>query len=514
MVEQCQNIGSLAAERHAEKGQKEKLNIAFHLGRSHCSHDGAIVSIVAPMGTIFVGTSRTSINDLSSITIQVAATQASQGVETAISNTARVLDQLMTSPYFPADFIQNGSNILRSPTLLPAMLTGLRTFDYISAIVCANPGPTAIGPFGPFTNNSNIQALWTPFLSTNGTKQVAVIYADASTNATNQLRVYASDLTTVTRTGFAGPKGVQTRRDLLFTDFYSAIQPINPYFGLTLVNTSGVSFWQMSYYRHFYRAGAATPAFGCSIGYIIDEALVPFLNSVRVTNNTIVILAEKNTALLIATNRRDSLAINSTRVTADMSPHPDVALVGKGLFSIYGNISTITNETVARTPVWQRKLDDGQEWFLSSSIINVRGTEFILAIAFPRSDMFSKIDSAERQGLVIAVCVAVAGTLLTGALTFLALRPLHNMALSMKQLTKFDFSSLENGALERRSLMAEIREVEVVFDTMVVAFASAIKKNKALVSGGIGSTVQKTSGHRESISPPTHRESMSQPSRN
>ncbi|KAJ3199300.1 hypothetical protein HDU67_002917, partial [Dinochytrium kinnereticum] len=295
-----QDIGSLAAERKAEKGQKEKFSLAVPIWVVLITlMTGAIVAIVAPMGSIFVGTSKTSIGDLSTITIQVASTQAAQGVETAISNTARVLDQLLAIPYFPNDFIRNQYNIMASPTLVPSLLQSLRTFDFISALVCTTPGSTVIGPFGPFTNNSNVQALYTPFLSRNGTKTIALIYADPSTNATNQLVAYAPDLTTVTQRSFAGPKGVATARDFLFTDFYAARQPIEPYFGLTFINTSGVSFWQMSYYKHYYVPSSSQPAFGCSIGYIIEDALVPFLNSVRVTNNTIVVLIEKLSGLLV-----------------------------------------------------------------------------------------------------------------------------------------------------------------------------------------------------------------------
>ncbi|KAJ3097382.1 hypothetical protein HDU96_000411 [Phlyctochytrium bullatum] len=535
-----QNIDQLAKERKAEKGEKEsKFAIAIPIWRSRDPENtnaetpqqvliiliisGAIVAIVAPMATTFLGTSRSSIGDISTISIQGAVSQAAQGVSNAISTTVQVLDQMYSQPFFPAEFTNSAFNVAASSTLFPAILRGLRTFDYISALVCCNTGPTATGPFGNFTNNTNLQALWTPFLpGMNGVKTAGIIYggnvflavlrargllimfflscpfsppthADPSTGGMNMLLVYNSNFSVITRTPI-GPRRVQPLSDLVFYDLMSANPSRDPYFGVTRIVNGNTSFFQMSYYRLFWPANGARPTMGCSIGYIIDDALTPLLNSIRVTPNTIVMLIEKSTGLLLATNRQDSIALNGTRVTPDRSNNTEVRVVGRGLMELYNNnISQVTNVSLLANPVVQRRLDDGQEWFLSSNIINVRGTEFMVSVGFPRSDMFSQIDAAERRGLIIAICVAVAGTLVTGAATFLALRPLYFMAISMKQLTKFDFSSLENGALDRRSFMYEIRQVETVFDQMVVAFAGAIKKNKALIQGQMSSAASRPS---------------------
>ncbi|KAJ3175138.1 hypothetical protein HK101_010742 [Irineochytrium annulatum] len=95
--------------------------------------------------------------------------------------------------------------------------------------------------------------------------------------------------------------------------------------------------------------------------------------------------------------------------------------------------------------------------------------------------MFAKMDEAERRGIVVASAVAAAGLLCTALITFLALRPVGAMAKNMTQLTKFDFSLLEKGVLDKRSLLSEIREAETAFDTMVKAFAGAIRRNKQLI---------------------------------
>ncbi|KAJ3161818.1 hypothetical protein HDU86_006589 [Geranomyces michiganensis] len=59
----------------------------------------------------------------------------------------------------------------------------------------------------------------------------------------------------------------------------------------------------------------------------------------------------------------------------------------------------------------------------------------------------------------------------------------------MATLTKLDFHTLESsGTLDSRSWVWELRQVQVVFATMVKAFAGAIKKNRAFVQKNYGPT--------------------------
>ncbi|KAJ3016277.1 hypothetical protein HKX48_004124 [Thoreauomyces humboldtii] len=88
----------------------------------------------------------------------------------------------------------------------------------------------------------------------------------------------------------------------------------------------------------------------------------------------------------------------------------------------------------------------------------------------------------------------------------LVVSPLQTMVRQMSQLTKLDFGSLESsGSLDKRSLVWELREVQVHFALMVRAFAFTIYRNKKLRAGqsanmlyddGRGGTGTKETGSR------------------
>ncbi|KAI8841252.1 hypothetical protein BC829DRAFT_435796 [Chytridium lagenaria] len=133
----------------------------------------------------------------------------------------------------------------------------------------------------------------------------------------------------------------------------------------------------MSYYKNFWRTlsntGTSTPDFACSVGSIIDSSITPFLDSIRVTDNTILI---DDANLLLSTNRQDPISINQTRVTPDNSPNAEVSKVEKGIMYLYGSFWGIPkgNET------------------------EVRQVRLGYAVGFPRSYMFSSVDQAGWTG--------------------------------------------------------------------------------------------------------------------
>ncbi|KAJ3329523.1 hypothetical protein HDU76_007729 [Blyttiomyces sp. JEL0837] len=207
--------------------------------------------------------------------------------------------------------------------------------------------------------------------------------------------------------------------------------------------------------------------------------------------------ANTPTIILRATNKVASIYTNSTngtitRVTPDQSPVREVALLGNGLlaqYGSYGNLESQTPDLSKSSNAWlniiQRNLDDGQPWYMSAAQFTVKNISFTLVVGFPRADLFANVDRAEKNGIIVACVIAVVGVIFTVAIIYLSLRPLHRLCVNMKELTKFDFSSLEQGGKQRYSILAEIREIETVYLTMVLAFASALKRNKAL-TGGVG----------------------------
>ncbi|KAJ3103576.1 hypothetical protein HDU97_009996 [Phlyctochytrium planicorne] len=490
MHNQEQSIQELAAERNAERGKKEGrgLSVPIWVVMSLLM-TAAIGAIVIPLSVILVGTSNKSLNTLTTTTVQLVLKTASEGVSNFLTGTVDTMEGLTNSSYFTNDFTTNIYNIKTSGQIIPAIGKALNSHDFISAVVCTQPGQTAIGPTGPFTNRTNLQLVST---STPAGKTTVAFYNDQTTGGFVHLAALDPINFSILKDTQINPVGVTGEGDVALKNMLSSSPSVDPYFDISFIKTSFGSFWQMSFYKNFWRtasdSGKTVPDFACSVGSLIDASITVFLNSIKVTDNTIIMLMDSN-GFLLSTNRNNSISIPSTtvngsfvRVTPDMSPNDDVSKVGKGLMGLYGSIDKIPLDGITtNTPVNQVNIA-GESWFLSSSGFTVKGQKFGLVVAFPRSDMFANLDKAGTTVVIIAIVVAVIGVMFTTLSTYFALRPLQKMSQSMKQLTKFDFSSLESGSLTNRSLMTEIRGVETAFHDMVVGFAAAIRKNRALMN--------------------------------
>jgi hypothetical protein len=311
-----------------------------------------------------------------------------------------------------------------------------------------------------------------------------------------------------------GPKQPASASDIANTNMASSSPSKTVYLDVSYLSTQAGAFWQMSFYKNFWNNNptkTGVPDLACSVGFQVENALTPLLNSIEVTPNTVILMMESQTGRLLATNKANSISVNQTvsgsntttpvRVTADASPDARISQVGLGLLNAYGGSyanlpftgSDGSSVSIASIQLPSTATYDSEKWLVGTTKFQLQSNgqssaEFLLIVAFPRSDIFGDIDKANTVTLITSICVSVGGLLIACSATFMALRPLHKMAISMKQLTKFDFSSLEKGELKSRSMVTEIREVEGVFNTMVVAFASAIKKNRALMSGSAGTS--------------------------
>ncbi|KAJ3102655.1 hypothetical protein HDU97_000352 [Phlyctochytrium planicorne] len=395
----------------------------------------AVASITIPMFMMISSTSQSSIGDLSRHYIREAVSRASENLESAIFNLAGTLDGMFEEPYFNEDVVNYVKfGLQASPKLPYEMLRRIQSHGYISGLMCTTYGTNAVGPYGPFTNV-------TLFFASYNYGNILFAHADPSTNYSTTVNMYSPDLSQVVGNFTLSPLGiVNPNVDLTFNALMPGKPVQKPFFGV------GMEFWSINYHRMYYPGNTAPGFYGCYIGLNAATSLVPLLQSVALTNNTIVMLVERKTGLLIGTNKANSTTVNDIR------------------------------------------LDNGEQWFLATSLFTVKGEDFVVVVGFPRSDMFAEVDAASKKAIIFSISLGVTGVLLTGCLIFVFLLPLQHMANSMKQLTKFDFSSLESGNLDRRSMMFEIKQVEDVFFSMVTAFAFAISKNKQLRSTSISST--------------------------
>ncbi|KAJ3299454.1 hypothetical protein HK104_008810 [Borealophlyctis nickersoniae] len=211
-------------------------------------------------------------------------------------------------------------------------------------------------------------------------------------------------------------------------------------------------------------------------------------NASKPTPNSRIILYQARTGkMLVASINGTSFKNLLTGERYPIQDAPDAAIVevGKALQALYGNVTAVP---VNSEEVLMANYDmNGEPWFICTRYFSTPPFNWVLVVAIPRKDFFSRIDTAQKTAIIVAVAVAVVGAVVVSLAAFAALRPLHSLASSMKQLTMFDFSSLEGGILDNRSLILEIRHLQETFSSMVSAFSVSIKKDRSLMTGASGS---------------------------
>ncbi|KAJ3417075.1 hypothetical protein HDV05_006934 [Chytridiales sp. JEL 0842] len=190
---------------------------------------------------------------------------------------------------------------------------------------------------------------------------------------------------------------------------------------------------------------------------------------------------------MVASSVNNTVTVNSTlRYTPTSNPDPNLTTVGRFLESQYGAFS---NPSLLPNNTFQQANLNGAPYIIATKKIYmpVSNQPFALVVYVPRVDFYGRSDTSFRNAIIISSCLGVTGLILVAIMSYAASIPLKRLAYSMAQLTKFDFTVLENGALEHTSFIAELNQVEGTFLTMVKAFAAAVKKNKELMTTSLGS---------------------------
>ncbi|KAJ3124891.1 hypothetical protein HK101_006024 [Irineochytrium annulatum] len=173
------------------------------------------------------------------------------------------------------------------------------------------------------------------------------------------------------------------------------------------------------------------PAFSCSIGFETGTAFGQFFSNLQVSPNARTFMMNATDGLLIAASSAHSTFSSNDTLIYE---------AGKALLAAYGgSYSKIPNTgaTVTFQTSW-----GGETWIISTKYLK-NPKEWVLVIAVPRSDFFGNIDKANKNVLIIAICVSIGGIALTALVSFLSLRPLSVLVSAMGSLTKLDFTALE-----------------------------------------------------------------------
>ncbi|KAJ3099243.1 hypothetical protein HDU96_010767 [Phlyctochytrium bullatum] len=466
----------------------------------------ALGAVAAPLGAILGTTSQNSVNTLSNTVINQAADLIFVQVQDKLLQPKRMLQVLLQDNTLERAMLTNFNNLRNETALYTLMNNMILTEDFLSGVSCVTYpnifGRSPDGPYGPnltfvsgYRLDGEIWSFWMDW-STNGILLKALYNPDSGnwdkgvTAAYNFPWNFVLLNTAFTQYMFTNPN--------LTTPWYS------------WTYNYGVAVASVSQLRKIPRISQRVPSLSCSFGFETEAATGKLFRDLKVTPNSKLFMIEAISESMLGNSVPNTLYwVNETdplkTVTQwNVSTTNDtlVRSIGSQIKSFYGgsftgiprknssNLIEITvngerwfANTVNPSPhplltIFQRFLNEPDNW--------------LLIVAIPRKDFFGDIDEANRRVIAICVSVAIVGVALVAVISYLALLPLSKLIKAMESLTKLDFSALEGNILNDRSNVLEVRKLQITFAIMCKAFASGIRKNKALVTGNAGT---KTSSH-------------------
>ncbi|KAJ3144978.1 hypothetical protein HDU86_001318 [Geranomyces michiganensis] len=249
--------------------------------------------------------------------------------------------------------------------------------------------------------------------------------------------------------------------------------------------------------------GGTRPSFGCSAGLSVDNTWIAMLRSLKPVEDSIVAMLELEQTLVPSTN---FTILASSRwsegpVTMDQYNSPkynrptEDATTGVLRLAVKERFPTMQLASDAGQARVSFEHDmDGKRYITMLGIAKLaQNYRLLVVVSLPRGELsstcyyiiiaqiYGRIDAASSRSRATSIGIAVGVTTAIAAIFVLAVLPLFNLAKQMEELTKLNFGTLEtSGALDKRSWVWELRKVQIVFGTMVKAFAGAIKKNKSM----------------------------------
>ncbi|KAJ3172551.1 hypothetical protein HDU88_005879 [Geranomyces variabilis] len=222
--------------------------------------------------------------------------------------------------------------------------------------------------------------------------------------------------------------------------------------------------------------------FSCGAGITIDSTWSHLLMDAAGANtgNKILLLDSTDTLPLVSTSNRNisyGQALTKVKFNETLSASLRAAVVAK-----YGKYSSMLSD-----PDFGKSFEaqvEGDTWIIVLGRVQLTAyasNTLVVVLAVPRASIFSRIDSAQKKSLGLAIGLSVGIGMLMALLFALIVTPLRRLAHAMGLLTNLDFASLNKGnILDQKSAITEIRNVQRTFSTMVKAFAGGIKQNRDL----------------------------------
>ncbi|KAJ3176629.1 hypothetical protein HDU87_004957 [Geranomyces variabilis] len=268
---------------------------------------------------------------------------------------------------------------------------------------------------------------------------------------------------------------------------------LEPYFSMSYNNQGlrGASISQV------YTSADPSLNYACGATITVDSRWNALLIEAAGVNTANKILLLDNTdqlALVSTSNRNISFgqALEGTGSNETLSESLRSAVISK-----YGTYGGLAADPLLGTSFEAQV--EGATWILLVDRVKFTSydsDQLVVVLGVPRASIFSRIDSAQKKSLGVAVGLSIGIGILMALLFAVIVTPLRRLAHAMGLLTNMDFASLHKGTiLEEKSAITEIRNVQRTFSTMVKAFAGGIKKNRDLQGvGKQGSNSQNKSG--------------------
>ncbi|TPX45967.1 hypothetical protein SeLEV6574_g03525 [Synchytrium endobioticum] len=106
--------------------------------------------------------------------------------------------------------------------------------------------------------------------------------------------------------------------------------------------------------------------------------------------------------------------------------------------------------------------------FLDVQWVNRTNLNGLLFLATPRSDVYSGVDAANKNLAITAFTTAVAGFIISAAISLFITRPLRTLKLMMEEARQYRFEAVKDeNFLTKRSYLAEMASMQDSFAHML-----------------------------------------------
>ncbi|KAI8916782.1 hypothetical protein DFJ77DRAFT_461269 [Powellomyces hirtus] len=451
----------------------------------------ALTGVLLPNTYILNHASESSTSHLAGKYLANVLSDVKTKVESPVKQIDPIIRAVANNPDINATFSGGWGNFANSPAISNMVL--LKDSLSLDSIVCLSArfktGYNQSNAYPPTI--ANAEMVWLNAIALPGTSTTVMSILDVNNQTHHQ--AYVLDPYTrapsipPSRTGFSyDPSWPSTA--LLVLGFRPSNQiPRAPIFTINS-QPGGLKIGFLSLLK--FGGTNPYPSFSCSAGFRVDTSWNNILRAAKPTDSSIVTLfatdASQNFVIAASSNMILSGTytdpVTKALTWGSASEDPLTLELRDALKSRFSNF-TVAMAATKVTTEFELSLS-GQRWIVNIGIAQMSAYDSYLVVAgIPRYEIYGEIDKARNRSRLVSFGISFAMAIVVAGIFVLVALPLMSLARQMEQLTKLDFGSLDSsGALDRRSWIWELRKVQIVFSTMVRAFAGAIKKNKQMSS--------------------------------